>query len=423
MFSFNIKFMKIALTAKTRLNLEFFLVSILLLFSFGFTLYQNLTINHRHHYGLLAKSYLELRTDIQEGGDRYLDTIKGRDGRYYYINDPLPGVLMMPFVLLGGALVSQGYLDFLVTLTSAFLVWKILGRKVKLTLKLWLILIFFFASNMVSVIWSPHPWFLAQNIAVMWVLWLIYEWQNKKRTAVLFIALLMLVLTKKMMILPIAAYFFLDSLIFPEEIWKRVRRLGFMTCAVIAGILILWNYQRIGVEEKVLLNFYNYAHVESTLVEKVKKYGFWSTAYFPTNFVNYFLAGPVIVREETANPYGDLSRQIAPPYLYPPLEGISFFFLGPVFLSLIFLPLPGFKKTLPILGAFLVWAGTYLTYNASGAVQFGSRYGAEAVPYLFLLLIYALSTNFTYRAKIVVIGSIFMNMFLFRQLLSFFMNP
>lgn len=411
------------ISGKTRVTLELYLVLSLLLFSFGFTLYQNLTINHRHHYGLLAASYLSGRTDIQEGEDRFLDTIKGKDGRYYYINDPLPGVLMMPFVILGGAMVSQGYLDFLVTIISAFLVWKILGRKVKLTTKLWLLLIFFFASNMVSVIWSPHPWFLAQNIAVMWVLGLIYEWQNKKRTVVLFIVLLMLTLTKKIMIFPVLTYFLLDSLLLPERIWEKVRRLGFMALAILSAIFILWNYQKIGVEEKVLLNFYNYAHVEQTLALKVKEYGLWNLVYFPTNFVNYFLAGPVIVRGESANPYGDLSKQIAPPYLYPPLEGISFFFLGPVFLSLFFLPLPKFKKTLPILGAVLIWASTYLTYHASGAVQFGSRYGAEVVPYLFLLLIYALSTNFTYRAKLIVIGSIFLNMFLFKQLLSFFMNP
>jgi len=412
-------------TKKIKDNFEYILVLLLLLFSFGFTLYQNLTVQHWKHYGLLAQSFLQGRTDIQEKPEKLLDTVPGTDGRYYFFNDPLPAVFMMPFVAIGGARVSQGYLSFIITLISAFFVWRILSiigrenKKLSFINRLWLLLAFFFASNMVSVIYSPHPWFLAQNIGIMWVLFLIYEWLSKKRLIVLFILMFLLTLTKKNMVLPIFIYFCIDSLFFKEKFLQKTLRIGIVVLALILGSFTLFNYQRIGLSNDTLLNFYNNAHVEQEVLDKVQKYGFWSIAHFPTNFVNYFLAGPVIVRE---NP-NDFHSHLSPPYLYPPFQGISIFFLSPIFLALIFLPLPGVRKTLPILGAFLTWAVMYLTYHASGAAQFGSRYGAEVIPFLFLLLCYALPDNFSKRAKAVIVFSVFLNMFLFRSLMSFYMNP
>lgn len=412
-------------------SLELAFVLLFLIFCIGFTLYNNLTLKHYHHFSQLGYSLLQGRLDIQFEPDKSLDTFIAEDGRKYFGQDPLAGILMMPFAAIGGPKVSQGYLDFLITMVSILLIYKILATNEatkNIITRLWFILIYFFGSATVSLILSPQPWFLNQNTAMMFVLWAIYEWRTRKRIWVLLIIFIMITLARRNAAAPVGIYFFCASFYLQENWRKKAARLFLPGLGAAAVFIILTYYHNFGLSENIRNNILANTHIETAQLSAIKNYGLWGAGNIPTNFVNYFLSGPMIFREsDQANNYYVLTdlphAHLAWPYIVPGKNGLSIFFLGPVFLALFFLPFKKKSEMVPILGAILTWMLIYLPFYTSGSAQLGNRYGAEVVPFLFLGLMVLLPAYFSGRVKALVLFSIFLNAFMIVKLTSFYMNP
>lgn len=404
-------------------KIDFALVFLTLILCVVFTIQFNLNRPHLKHFTQLAVAFWEGRTNIANKPEMLLDTVLGYKERYYSILDPLPGVLMMPFVKAFGPQASQGYLQIIINLINGFIIYKLLDKyklSHRLNIKLWFILIFFFASNMVSIIWFSHTWFLAQNIGVMWTLFIVWEWKSRKRALVIFILTILLILTKKNMVFTIGAYIIFETLLDHNKWIKKIKILIIFCLAMLLGYSTVWNYHLLGNPKDKLLHYYDYARITGEDLYKIHQHGIWNIKFVPVNFINYLLEGPVIKRRDIYHTNSSTEE----PFIYPSLKyGMSIFYFSPIFASLIFLPFVMKKKILPIGGAVLIWGMVYLTYHATGTAQFGSRYLAELIPFLFIGLLEVLPTHFGLRARLLTIFSVVLNIYFLHNFSLIFMNP
>jgi hypothetical protein len=394
------------------LKLEPFLVFSLCLFCFIFATYQNLHLKPaQEHYSILATSFLSGRMDIPSGTSEYsIDTIIGREGKHIFGGDPLTAVFMIPFVLFMGHGASQAYLSILLIFINLFLVYKILctfhlnnGLH-----KWWFILIYFFASSMVSVIFLSSPWYLAQNLGTSFILWGLYEWRTRKRLPILFLCILLATLSKRTMGFPLLLYLLVSTLLLEGTFSSKIKRAFFLGLGEFLGILVLTIYFLINIPLSSYRNLPYHAVYEDPYQRiKLIQYGSWNIKNIPTNFVNLFILGPEVVRERD-NVFANISW----PYLFPRQEGVSFFLLSPIFFCLFFLSIKR-QEGFPVLAALGSWCMMYLPFYASGAIQFGARYTVEFVPFLFLLLVSSLSPFFNWKGKVLTVFSVCFNMFLY----------
>ena len=379
-----------------------------------FTFYQNINLSREFHFSLLASSFLQGRTDIQEAPEKFVDTSLEKDGRFYFWHEPLPGVLMMPFAAIFGSRAPQGYLNIIIIIIELILVNKLLllyPQTKKLNIRLWFILVFFFASSMVSVIWSPKSWYLTQNLGIALVLMTIWEWKENKNKFLVFLPIILLTLTRRTMLFPICTYLLISAIFSNEIITKKIIRLVPAVFGAIIGIILISLYYNFALHRNVFVDIkkqnFQTIYTGDEQLEKISKTGTWNLINIPTNLAKYTVLGPQLIKEKE-NGVSNLKW----PFLNPSDDGISFFILSPIFLSLFFLPIPRKKEILGALGAVFAWAMTILPFYASGSTQFGARYTAELVPFLFLLLIEVLPQYFYLRAKLIVIFSILFNIFL-----------
>lgn len=379
-----------------------------------FTFYQNLNLSREFHLSLLANSFLQGRTDIQEPPEMYIDTVIGEDGRYYFWHEPLSAVLMIPFVLFFDQRAPQGYLNFLIVLLSLFFVNKILltnPHTKKLIPRLWFILIYFFASSTVSLIWSPKSWYLAQHLALLFVLWSLYEWLTKKRLHILFLTILLISLTRRALLPPLLVFLSISTILSKVDSVKKISNLLILGLAAVLGSIILSFYLNLSTSSYGYFREFSKDQPNvltgTDQIEKTEKLGSWNLANIPTNLAKYLLLGPELIKEKP-----DDFANLKWPYLNAKDEGISFFILSPIFLSLLFLPIIKKVELLAPLMGFFTWVLIFIPFYSSGSAQFGARYTAEVIPYLFLILTAILPPYLTLRPKVIITLSVLFNAFL-----------
>jgi len=209
----------------------------------------------------------------------------------------------------------------------------------------------------------------------------------------------------------LGGYYLSYFLVFPEK-RKNIIPVGTALLAGILGSLVISWHFGLGFPGGGFQEFSkNPALNQNTDIaqtEKIVKAGLFNINNVPSNLVKFFLLGPEIVK---AMP--DAHANLIYPYMYPKQDGMSFFILSPIFLALFLLPFGKIKNYLPVLGAIFVWAVIYLTSMSSGAAQFGARYTAEMVPFLFLILMEILPSFLGKRVKILVTVSVLLNILFF----------
>ncbi len=394
-------------------NIEVIFLQILLVFLICFTFVSNIGNKSTiEHYSVQAYSYIHGHLDlISDRREKFLDTSE-IDGKIYLWGDPGTGLFMIPFALITSVadqIPPQWPLNIL-AISVIFLMVISISKHSGVRLfkdKLWYGIAFLFASSMVSIIFVPNTWNLAQVISIALSLIYICEWITKKRPLILLPLILLITITRKQLLLPISLFSALDIIINS----KLRKTLKFLVLILIFSLvsyksLALWKehylegpYREASSKKSYTINYQAQQH---------KLYGLFNLHYLPRNIYNYFLRGPepIFVTDLPGS-------NLAWPYITSPFDGMGFFWLSPIFLSLIFYKFENIRKQIPYLVSAATILLIYLTFFTSGETQFGLRYSADLLPFLLLPFIDVTQNKLNLNLKIILLISILFNIYLF----------
>ena len=416
--------------------LEHLLLGIVIIFVALFTLYHNISHSYSQHFSVqafsLAKGHYDLVGNFKE---KYLDTdiIKNK---YYYAADPGTALFMLPLAVVF-SVNEQIPPQWIANILAIVLIVWILNKHFNLekiasaTTRIWLMITFLFATSVVSVIFIPNSWNLPQTVALVLSLLYIYIFRTSQKLYLLIPLVVITAFTRKQLLLPFAIIPISDFLLSLNTFLNaklkskvssqkpaRQQLIGKFIFTLLILISIYtsyrlrfwWYHTRFSdnLKEGYLTKSYNLDY-QTVLLQT---YGQFNRHFIPKNIYTYLLKSPAPVLQTDK-----AGSSLKWPLITPEFEGIGFFYLSPIFLAFFFLQPP---KTNDYV-AYLASAGgllyLYLIFFTSGETQFGLRYSADLIPFLFIPLVQMIKNNFSSSVKLLILLSVIFNAFL---LTSFF---
>jgi len=327
------------------------------------------------HFVFLARSFLEGRLDFIEAPGTWADT-SPYEGRYYWPLGPLPAILLMPFVWIGGASVQQGPFLFALNAINIYLLFRIAKRITgNDETALWLAFAYIFATNYLYVGLVAWSWYFAQAMATTFTLWALCEFLGRRRWWVIGAALALGMTTRVTVVL--AGLFFGLSLLFDgAERSAKIRWLARLTAPVVVGLagLLAYNYLRFG----AIAEFGYSSQILSHEPAVNRGYGVWSLEHVPANLYYLFFKGPEGI-------FIPGSKVLQFPYVRASIWGMSILFTSPVFLGIVKAPWRDRTVRLAAATSTLMLV-IVLGYYGIGVRQYGYRYALDFYPFLFLIL-------------------------------------
>ena len=350
------------------------------------------------HFVFLARSFLEGRLYFTEAPGTWADT-SPYEGRYYWPLGPLPAILLMPFVWIGGASVQQGPLLFAFNAINIYLLLRIAKRITgNDETALWLAFAYVFATNYLYVGLVAWSWYFAQAMATTFTLWALCEFLGQRRWWVIGAALALGMTTRVTAVL--AGLFFGLSLLFDgAERSARIRWLARLTAPVVVGLagLLAYNHLRFGAIAEFGYSWQILAHEPAVN----RAHGVWSLEHVPANLYYLFFKGPEGI-------FIPGSKVLQFPYLRPSIWGMSILFTSPIFLGIVKAPWHDRSVRLAAATSALMLA-IVLGYYGIGVRQYGYRYALDFYPFLFLILCRAVGDRLPGALRVLIVLSALFN--------------
>jgi hypothetical protein len=322
-------------------------------------------------------SYVLLAYSLLHGHTIWIDPVwPGRsidailfEGHRYIVNDPVPALLVLPFVVFFGLAANQTLPACLMCGVATGAAWALLERiGVKNRATIWLVVFFLAGTDLLWCSMLGDVWFIAQTSAVAFVLLALCELAGKRRgwLVALWFALALGSRFTLVMALPVMLWWAYDGFLVRERDARRV--LAF--AATLVPFFILWVA-------------YNEArwHVP------------WDAGH------TIFYHQDPYMGSDTGSPFGPENVLgelysffvVAPqrlhvfPYLRPLDFGTALWFTSPA-LVLAFVARRPVRLVVTLWLAVALVAGPSLLYYANGGSQFGMRHALDFAPFLLVLM-------------------------------------
>lgn len=348
-----------------------------------------------NYFVLLADAFLHGRLYLSDHPS-WLNELINWQGKFYVVYPPMPAVLLMPFVAIFGKSFSQPAFSIIlgsVNVALSYLVFLKLFQKRQLAL--WMSLLFGFGTIHWFHAEVGSAWYIAHIVAIFFLWLALLEITTRKR---LFIIGLLIGAAYLARLPTILAAVFVPVYL-SEKFFSKVNNkfhINFKNLFVFGfglSIMVLlnwaYNYARYGTIEDIsyrLLPIFN---------EPWYQYGLFNIRYIPTHLNELFTALPKF--------------SLSPPFLIPSLLVMSIWFVTPAFLLSLFAK---FKTKIAIASLVTVLAVAIpsLVHGSNGFTQFGYRFSLDYTPFLLILVASAISREFKWWAKALIILSILVNL-------------
>ena len=322
-------------------------------------------------------SYVLLAYSLLHGHTIWIDPVwPGRsidailfEGHRYIVNDPVPALLVLPFVVFFGLAANQTLPACLLCGVATGAAWALLERiGVTNRATIWLVVFFLAGTDLLWCSMLGDVWFIAQTSAVAFVLLALCELAGKRRgwLVALWFALALGSRFTLVMALPVMLWWAYDGFLVRERDARRV--LAF--AATLVPFFILWVA-------------YNEArwHVP------------WDAGH------TIFYHQDPYMGSDTGSPFGPenvlgelYSFFVVPPqrlhvfpYLRPLDFGTALWFTSPALVLAFFARRP-VRLVVTLWLAVALVAGPSLLYYANGGSQFGMRHALDFAPFLLVLM-------------------------------------
>ncbi len=304
------------------------------------------------------------------------------NGHRYIVNDPLPGLMLVPFVAVFGT-ANQTMLDAVLCGVATGAAWELcrrFGCSVKTAA--WLTAFMFAGTQLLWCSVYGDVWFVAQTSCTAMVLLSLCELMGKNRpwlVALLYCAAIGSRFTL-VMALPVIAWL----------MWRDKRHGAGQFVATLLPFFALWvwyNIARWGVPwDAGHTIFYHQDAAAGSLTGSP-----FSLTHIPYELESFFAQAPKLLSGY--------------PWLRPTLSGVALTWVSPALVLAAFARRPR-PLVLAFWAATLLVAGPSLLYYVNGYVQFGMRHALDFEPFLLALMIFAVRDRFTLWSKALISYSI-----------------
>jgi hypothetical protein len=291
------------------------------------------------------------------------------EGKRYIVNDPVPGVLMLPLVALVGTRANETLLACLLCGVALGAAWELLERLgVNQRVSVWLTAFFLLGTDLLWCSMLGDVWFVAQTACVAFVLLALVELAGKRRGWLvgLWFALAVGSRFTVVMALPVVLWWVWDGFL------ARERRPRELVCALVAlaPFALLWvayNEARWHVPwDAGHTIFYHQDPYMGSAVGSP-----FGLANVPVQLWSFLVQPPQFQPEF--------------PWVVPLAVGTALWFTSPA-LVLAFLAREPRRLIVSLWLAVLLVAGPSLLYYANGGSQFGMRHALDFEPFVLVLM-------------------------------------
>jgi hypothetical protein len=291
------------------------------------------------------------------------------DGHRYIVNDPVPGLLMVPFVAVFGVHANQTLLAALLCGVATGAAWALLARLgVPQRIAPWLIVFFLLGTDLLWCSMLGDVWFIAQTSSVTFTLLALWELAGKRRGWLvgLWFALAIGSRFTLVMALPVVLWWVLDGFLVRE---RRPRALLATGLALIPFGLAWVGYNELRWHVPWDAGHTIFYHEDPYLGSPTgSPFGLQNV---PIQLWSFFVLPP--------------QWQSAPPYVIPMQIGTALWFTSPALLLALFARGPR-RLVVSLWIVVLLVAGPSLLYYANGGAQFGMRHALDFEPFVLVLL-------------------------------------
>ena len=329
-----------------------------------------------NNYTLFASALLHGRLWIDWPG-AYIDAVAW-NGHRYIVNDPLPGLLMIPLVAIFGLAANQTFLAVILCAIAVGAAWELCERlgASRIT-SAFLCAFVLFATDLLWTAMLGDVWFIAQTSCVCFMLLALLELAGKNRPWVVALAYSAAIASRftVVMALPVIVYLTLaggllgEGKLISRAEW-RARALQLLAVFVPAVLLyVTYNQLRWGVP-------WDSGHTIFFHQDAIGGVGGspFSIAHIPYQLWSFFVQLPGVAP--------------AFPWIVPSLSGVALTWTEPA-LALAFFARGPVRVVVALWAATLLAAGPNLLYYVNGFAQYGMRHSLDFVPFLFVLMIFA----------------------------------
>ncbi len=359
----------------------------------------NLSYPGHNHFSLLAQAFTDGRVFFTESSysllvdDNFMHDAAVYNGQYFWPLGPLPGVLMVPFLLVSwhqatptpeGVVNLSVMVGIIITLFNILVRWFASVRD-----RVVLILAFVAGSPLLYIALIPKSWFVSHSVTVLCLLLALREYYaNPSRKAgprYWFMGALFALAfaTRASAVLGIVFVIFMILQERGDTIRTRLNKLILLILPVllVGGMLGVYNFIRF---DSFLEQGYQYQIVAHNLTRQ-RSIGLFSHEHIPTNLYYFLLAPPRISATRL------LANTVRVPVPYPDPWGMSIVITSPYLLYLVVAASTRHRSFLLSSRALLVASGItiipLLMYYGIGYYQFGYRYALDFFPLLFLAFV------------------------------------
>lgn len=304
------------------------------------------------------------------------------NGRRYIVNDPLPGLMLLPVVAAFGE-GNQTMLDALLCGVATGAAWELcvrLGCTVKSSA--WLTAFMFAGTQLLWCSVYGDVWFVAQTSCVAFILLSLCELTGKNRPWLVVLLYCAAIASRftVVMALPVVAWLSVRDK--PSGVGGIVA-----TLIPLTALWVVYNAARWGVPwDAGHTIFYHQDIVAGSVTGSP-----FSLKHIPYELWSYFIQSPTLV-------YGY-------PWLRPTVSGVALTWVSPALILAAFARRPR-TVVLAFWAATLLAAGPSLLYYVNGFAQFGMRHALDFEPFLLVLMILAVRDELTLGAKVLISYSI-----------------
>ncbi len=350
------------------------------------------------HYVYLADAFLNLRLDIQNFPDFYVDVIKFQ-GKSFIPFPPAPAILLMPVVAIFGTATKLPYFSMLIASANSVLVF-LLFKKQKIRQRIILYLFYGFGT----VVWYSAAigttWFYALICANFFLFLSLIFFLHKKNFFLAGLFLGAATLSRHPTLL--AGIFFLPFF------FKKNKRTNFLK--FLSGLLplfflqLIYNFLRFGnlFEEGYVQLYQAYSHspypyhIFKLWSPEFKYFGYLDPRNIPAHLVTLFFLLPEKIQKF--------------PFFKPSPYGMSILLTSPLFLYLL---KANFKKKLifrSLIASLFIFIPIFFHYT-QGWVQFGYRFLIDPLPFLLIILSDGLPKKINFWVIFLLVFSVVSNYF------------
>lgn len=349
------------------------------------------------HFIYLAQAFLRGELHVDAIPTHNPDLVDWQGHRYVPFG-PFPAVVLVPFLPLLQAGMSVVWVNHLVTLANAAMMWDVLGRVgVTGERRAWALLLFFGSTPYLAAQMVNYLAHIVATGLVILGIWLTLRgfqpfWAG--------LALGAAFLTRAPTAFALPFFAWAAWVHGNARAPTRLTRLSGLLVTLAAAVVIslVYNYVRF---QNPFESGYGVAGLAEPVLEEARRYGLFNPVHIPKNLFMMLLQGP--------EPYPSADAPVLLfPYAVPSAWGMGMLFTSP---ALVYAYRA--NRRLPLVRA--CWAAvacvlvTVLLYYGVGRVQFGYRYALDFMPFLIILAALGFPSPVTKRVKWLVLGGIVVN--------------